>query len=312
MAELLANTVIMVRPKAFGFNPETAASNAFQHEEKALSFEDIQKEALKEFDGFAAALMAAGVKVLIFEDEKSPKTPDAIFPNNWFCTLPTGQAFTFPMAAKTRRLERRSDILTALEEKYGYEVDRFLEPFEKGGRALEGTGSLVLDHKNRLAYAAISPRTDKKALLAFEALSGYLAVPFRANGPDGAPIYHTNVMMALGPDFAIIGADTLDKAEKGYVLGVLEKSGKKVLTLTNDQVFTSFAGNMLCLRGKGGQRLLVMSQAAEKSLTNAQRDRIMGDFNCAIISSPLALIERLGGGSARCMLAEVFKTHKIG
>ena len=163
-----------------------------------------------------------------------------------------------------------------------------------------------MDHDNKLAYAAVSSRTGKDALLAFEAASNYLVVPFRAGGPDGKAIYHTNVMMCLGPDFVLIGVNTLANEDKTYVLGVLERSGKTILELTNKQIFENFAGNMLCLAGKGGQRVLVMSRATEKSLSNAQRDQIMGDFNCQIVSSAIPTIERLGGGSARCMLAEIF------
>lgn len=306
VSEILANTVLMVRPAAFGFNPETAGSNAFQKPLPDLTSGEIQELALAEFDNFALKLRRAGVNVVVFDDLPEPKTPDAIFPNNWFCTMPTGEMFTFPMESRVRRFERQNDILSTLTETYGYELNQKLEAFEGENKALEGTGSLILDHDSKLAYAAISSRTDKDALLSFEAASGYLVVPFRAFGPDGAAIYHTNVMMALGPDFVLIGTGTLANEDRNNVLGVLERSGKTILELSNKQIFENFAGNMLCLAGKGGQRLLVMSKAAEKSLTNAQRDRIMGDFNCQIVSSAIPTIERLGGGSARCMLAEVF------
>lgn len=311
MKENLANTVLMVRPAAFGFNPETAGSNAFQKSLPDLTSGEVQELALSEFDNLALRLKRAGVKVLVFDDLESPKTPDAVFPNNWFCTMPTGDLFTFPMESPTRRHERRDDILSILSKDYGYVLNRKLEIFEGQGKALEGTGSLILDHNNKLAYAAISSRTDKEALLSFEAISGYLVVPFRANGPDGEPIYHTNVMMALGPDFALIGTDTIENEDRDYVLGVLERSEKAILELTNRQIFENFAGNMLCLAGKGAKkgeksRVLVMSKTAEKSLSNAQRDRIIGDFNCQIVSSAIPTIERLGGGSARCMLAEIF------
>ncbi len=305
MTDILANTVLMVRPAAFGFNPETAGSNAFQKMPETQKEGEVQSLALAEFAAFRERLERAGVNVLVFEDLPDSKTPDAIFPNNWFCTLPSGELLTFPMKSPTRRLERRDDILQELSNTYRYKLNRKLEAFEGLSKALEGTGSLVLDHQNKLAYAAISSRTDKDALLAFEAASGYLVVPFQAFGPDDAPIYHTNVMMALGPDFALIGADTLAEGDKAYIFGVLERSGKAILELTNKQIFENFAGNMVCLAGKGGQRVLVMSGAAEKSLSNAQRDQIFGDFKCQIVSSPLPTIERLGGGSARCMLAEI-------
>lgn len=262
--------------------------------------------ALHEFDRFVASLKWAGVKVLVFDDSEEPETPDAIFPNNWFATHPNGPLLTFPMESETRRGERRDDILEMLQKDYGYTLDRALEAGEGDGRFLEGTGSLVLDHQNKIAYAALSTRTHGETLEKYEKLSGYQGIPFKATGPEGEAIYHTNVIMALGPDFAILGADTIDKIDKKRVLDSLKKTGKKILKLSNQQVYEHFAGNMLCLASKSGQRLLVMSKAANLSLTAAQRKTIEGDFGCRIVSSAIPTIETLGGGSARCMIAEVF------
>lgn len=302
----LAGTVVMVRPKAFGFNPETAASNPFQKAAPGLDPCRVQALAEKEFDGAVAALEAEGVKVLVFEDTDSPKKPDAVFPNNWFCTLPGGRLFTFPMASESRRRERRDDVLSYLARACGYSLNDSLVALEGEGKALEGTGSLVFDHGARLAYAALSPRTDEGALLRFEALSGYRVAPFRTQGPGGKPVYHTNVVMTVGPTFAIIGADCIHPEDRGYVLGVLARSGKTLLTLTNGQLFNGFAGNMLALKGQGDKPLLVMSAAARAALTNADVKTILDDFGCRIAAMPIPTIETVGGGSVRCMLAEVF------
>ena len=307
MSDILASTVVMVRPRGFGFNPETAASNAFQKEMKGLTAAEINEMAADEFDAFAVKLAAAGVDVIAFDDEETPKTPDAVFPNNWFCTHPEGPILTFPMESATRRKERRDDILSRIQAASNASLERSLEQQEADGKYLEGTGSLVLDHQNRLAYAAISSRTHADLLPAYEKLTGYQPVPFKAYGPDGAAIYHTNVMMALGPDFVIVGADTIDAGDRGKVLDLLEKTGKKILTLTNEQVFEHFAGNMLVLAAENGQRILAMSDTALKSLSAAQRKTIEDDFGCQIVAGAIPTIERLGGGSARCMLAEVFK-----
>ncbi|HXV73906.1 MAG TPA: arginine deiminase-related protein [Sphingomonadales bacterium] len=302
----LAGTVVMVRPHAFNFNPETAASNPFQKPLRGLDPCQAQALALKEFDKAVAALEAAGVKALVFEDTDKPAKPDAVFPNNWFCTLPCGRLFTFPMVNKTRRSERRDDILSYLVRTQGYALEDSLVKLEGEGRALEGTGSLVFDHGARLAYAALSPRTNEIALKRFEALSGYMAVPFRTTGPDGKPVYHTNVVMTLGPTFAAVGAECIHPQDRDYVLGVLARSGKKILRFSSEQIFTAFAGNMLVLKGREGKPLLVMSEAARTSLTNAEVKILFDDFGCGIASIPIPTIERLGGGSVRCMLAEVF------
>ncbi|MEE8258958.1 MAG: arginine deiminase-related protein [Sphingomonadales bacterium] len=306
MKEHLASTVVMIRPAHFGFNPETEGSNTFQKRIPELSRGEVQEMALHEFDRFVAALKWAGVEVLVFDDSEVPETPDVVFPNNWFATHPNGPLLTFPLESPTRRGERRDDILEMLQKDYGYTLERALEAGEGDGHFLEGTGSLVLDHKNKIAYAALSSRTLEAALGRYARLSGYQPVAFSAYGPEGEPIYHTNVILCLGPDFAILGADTIDAGDRGRILDLLEKSGKTVLKLTNEQIFEHFAGNMLCLASKSGQRLLVMSKTANLSLTAAQRKTIEEDFACRIVSSAIPTIERVGGGSARCMLAEVF------
>jgi hypothetical protein len=301
----LASTVVMVRPAAFGFNRETAASNAFQKAPAGLDPCRLQAEALAEFDRAVAMLEAEGVNVLVFEDTALPRKPDAVFPNNWFGTLPTGALYTFPLLSPARRAERRDDILSYLARTHGYGLDQSLLTFEGEGKALEGTGSLVFDHGARLAFAALSPRTDEGALKRFEALSGYRVVPFRTEGPGGKPVYHTNVVMTVGPAFAVVGAECIHPKDRAYVLGVLARAGKAVLKLTNQQVFDAFAGNMLALKGKGDKPLLVMSAAARAALTNAQVKTLLDDFGCRITAIPIPTIEKVGGGSVRCLLAEV-------
>ncbi len=306
MSDILANTVLMVRPAAFGFNPETQASNPFQKPFPELTAGEVQELALYEFEQLAARLLKAGVNVIAVDDTASPETPDAVFPNNWFATHPGGPVLSFPLESKIRRGERRDDILARLEGLTGAPIDRSLETFEKRGFFLEGTGSMVLDHQNKLAYAALSSRTHEEVLKEYSALTGYLAVAFRSLGPEGEAIYHTNVMMCIGPDFAIVGLDTIDARDRGRITDLLEKTGKTVLKLGNRQVYEHFAGNMLCLASKKGGRVLVMSNTARLSLSEAQEATITQDFGCTIVSGAIPVIKRLGGGSARCMLAEVF------
>lgn len=301
-----ADTVLMVRPAAFGFNPETAPSNAFQRNGEGMDPAAAQRRALAEFEAVLAALEGEGAKVLTFDDMAAPRTPDAVFPNNWLAALPGKRLFTFPMESRTRRKERRDDIISYLTRVYGYRFDNSLEAFEEAGQALEGTGSLVLDHEAKVGYAALSSRTHEAPLRAFEARSGYRAVPFRTRGPGGKPIYHTNVVMTLAPEFAVIGADCIVEADRKRVLKALERSGKQIVTLTNRQLFAGFAGNMLALKGKGGRRLLAMSGAARAALTSAQVKRFEQEFGYQLVSVAIPTLERLGGGSLRCMLAEVF------
>lgn len=296
----------MVRPARFGFNPETEGSNTFQKPFPELTTGEVQELAIYEFDQLAARLKKAGINVIVAEDTDIPETPDAVFPNNWFCTHPGGPTLTFPMESPVRRTERRDAILAIIQDITGAPVDRSLEAEEREGRYLEGTGSMILDHANKLAYAALSSRTHEEVLKKYAALSGYQPVPFKAYGPEGEAIYHTNVIMCLGPDFAILGADTIDAGDRGRILEFLEKTGKIVLNLGNRQVYEHFAGNMLCLASKKGERVLVMSNTARLSLSAAQEATITGKFGCTIVSSPIPVIERIGGGSVRCMLAEIF------
>lgn len=296
------STVFMVRPVNFAFNEQTAHSNAFQ-DRKSKDLE-VHDKALKEFDDFVQVLRDNGLNVIVIEDKPAPHTPDSIFPNNWISTHTDGKVFIYPMEASNRRFERRPEIIEELRNKFKIESEVDLTYLESQNKFLEGTGSMVLDRKNKLAYACISPRTDKKALNIFCDLSGYKPVVFHAFGPSGKAIYHTNVMMCVGEQFAVICLEAIrDAAEREYVKNLLETSGKEVVEISLQQMHR-FAGNMLQLTSNDGAALLVMSQQAYQSLSNSQIKQLTK--YCKIVSSPLNTIENCGGGSARCMIAEIY------
>ena len=300
----ISNTVLMVEPQSFGFNTQTAGSNAFQQQESVLPSKNIQHQALGEFNAFVSLLKKYGIKVLRFRDDKPGLTPDSIFPNNWFCTDQQGLLLTFPMAAENRRAERREDILDFLQKNYRYRFES-LADYEKAGQFLEGTGSLVIDHASRTAFAALSPRTDKQVLEAYSAKSGNEIVAFEALGPAGEAIYHTNVMLCIADDFALIGLETIAAKDRDRIKTKLESLGKELIFLSNEQVYLYFAGNALQLQNESGEKFLVMSQKARNSLTEGQLEQIHRHKN-QILAPQLDTIETIGGGSARCMLAEIF------
>lgn len=303
------STIMMVRPVQFRLNEQTAVNNYYQKALEGITPENVQARALAEFDGFVEKLRDHGIHVVVINDTPEPSTPDSIFPNNWISFHDNGTIGLYPMYAENRRLERREDILDQLQAegfKIGQRID--LSPLESKDIFLEGTGSLIFDRANKIAYAAISERTHPDAIKDFEAGFGFKVVSFTANQTvDGKrlPIYHTNVMMALGHDFAVICLETIDdQAERANVLDALTSSGKEIIEISEDQK-AHFAGNMLQVENDNGERFMVMSAAAYDSLTEEQKSKIL-EFNKDIISSSLDTIEALGGGSARCMMAEVF------
>jgi hypothetical protein len=298
---MMTSRLLMIRPSHFGFNEETAANNSFQTKIEGMPKEMIQELAIEEYENFVELLQDADIEVLEFED--LPHTPDAVFPNNWFSTFPNKQLFTYPMFSNIRRGERREDILQLLQKEFGYSLNNKLEKLEEENIFLEGTGSLVLDHEKKLAFAAISPRTSPEALEAFAQLSGYKVIDFTAVGPAGEPIYHTNVMMSVGDDFALVGFDTIFEEDHAKIRAALK--GKTLIELSNDQIYNHFAGNMLGLQNQQGHRYLVMSATAKRSLSKAQKTTIRS-LKLQIIAPALSIIETIGGGSARCMLAELF------
>jgi hypothetical protein len=301
------NTILMIRPVNFRMNEQTAVNNYFQ-EDLDIKNIDINTKAQEEFDAFVEKLRAAGINVVVENDDKLLDIPDSIFPNNWVSFHGNGDVAKYPMFAENRRRERRDEVFTRLEEE-GFRIENIIDysSAELEGVFLEGTGSIALDRVNRKAYCALSPRADEDLFIEFCEDFEYSPVVFTANQTvDGKrlAIYHTNVMMCLAENFAVICLDTIDdKKERKNVVKHLRQDGKEIISISESQM-NQFAGNMLQLRGTNNQRYLVMSAAAHKSLTAAQIVSI--EKHCPILSSSLETIETCGGGSARCMMAEVF------
>jgi hypothetical protein len=301
------NTILMVRPINFRKNEQTAVNNFFQ-EDIDIQNTEINKKAQDEFDGFVFKLKSFGVNVVVVSDTEESDTPDSIFPNNWISFHADGTVGLYPMFAENRRLERRDDILTELE-KSEFIIENIVDytSAEDEGLFLEGTGSIILDRVNNKAYCALSDRADENLFIEFCEDFEYTPIVFVANQTvkgDRAVIYHTNVMMCVAETFAVICLDSIDnKSEKKNVLKHLKEDGKQVIDITEAQMH-SFAGNMLQVRGEKNEQFLVMSKAAHESLTQSQLAKI--NNHCEIISSSLETIETCGGGSARCMIAEVF------
>lgn len=293
--------ILMIRPVNFGFNEETAGSNAFQS--PGAAEHNIQHEALKEFTGLAGVLVANGVDVTIIDDTKEPYTPDSIFPNNWVSFHEDGTVFLYPMQAENRRLERREDIINDLEDNFTVKHVIDLSRFEREHKFLEGTGSMVLDRENKIAYACLSPRTNKDVLYAFCGESGYKPVVFSASDANGTDIYHTNVLMCVGSKFVVICLESIkDTVERQHVENAINGTGKELIEISLQQM-GHFAGNMLELTNKENEPLLVMSKSAYGSLLHEQKVRL--ERHCKILFADLHTIESNGGGSARCMIAEV-------
>ena len=298
----------MIRPVAFEMNEQTADDNHYQDQESGITSSNAQKEALQEFDSFVIKLREVGVTVTVIEDTHKPPTPDSIFPNNWISLHETGMVVLYPMQAENRRTERREDILDKLKAD-GFHIREVLDysASEDENMFLEGTGSLVLDRKNLIAYACISQRTHEHLLHDWAEQLGYSVVSFKAlqeSEGELLPIYHTNVMMSVGQELAILCADCIrDETERNTVIKALEDSGKTIVYITEEQK-SSFAGNMLQVINKKDERLLVMSTQAFESLNQQQVTTI--EKTNQILHSSLETLEILGGGSARCMMAEVF------
>lgn len=294
------NHLLMIRPVDFKFNEQTAGNNKFQ---VASTESDVQSQALKEFDGFVQLLRQNDIDVSVVDDTLQPETPDSIFPNNWVSFHEDGSIYLYPMFSENRRLERRKEILEGLRDKFEVNHVSDLSFYEMQYAFLEGTGSMVLDRVNKIAYACLSVRTDEEVLQNFCMLTGYEPISFQAVDGTNFPIYHTNVMMCIGDRFAVICLDSIpDQEEKLAVTMSLTSSGKEIIEITLDQM-NHFAGNMLQVANQSGESLLVMSEQAYLSLTT---DQISSLENYArIIYAPIYTIEKNGGGSARCMLAEI-------
>ena len=302
------NSILMIRPVAFRMNEQTAVNNYYQKVVDGLLPATVNVKAQQEFDAFVAKLRAVGVQVIVVEDTTATDTPDSIFPNNWISFHENGDVVLYPMFAENRREERREDILDIVEDS-GFIINEIMDytSAETDEFYLEGTGSIVLDRQNGKAYCALSPRADEELFIEFcEDFEFYPVIfeAFQTVREERKLIYHTNVMLCIGETFAIICADCIDdKKERKMVLDSLKGDEKEVILITENQV-TNFAGNMLELKGKDERRYLIMSTAAYQSLTKKQIAQI--EEHVTILSSSLDTIEACGGGSARCMMAEIF------
>ncbi len=294
----------MIRPVRFGFNEQTAESNAFQDVKLAAQTKDVaQEDALREFDEMVRQLRALGVDVLVYEDTLDPYTPDSIFPNNWVSLHASGTVVLYPMQAENRRLERRPEIINDLAEHFHVAKVVDLTHFEQEGKYLEGTGSMVLDRMHKVAFACLSPRTHPDVLAEFSEQTGYRTVVFNAADATGKAVYHTNVLMCIAETFAVVCLSAItDPDERLMVRQELEGLNKRIIDISLDQM-ASFAGNMLQVLTQKGQKLLVMSTRAFESLTPKQID-LLDDY-ATLFHFDLSMIEGNGGGSARCMMAEI-------
>ncbi|MEY3501473.1 MAG: hypothetical protein RL308_3146 [Bacteroidota bacterium] len=302
------NSILMIRPVAFRMNEQTAVNNYYQKVIDDLLPATVNAKAQQEFDTFVDKLRGVGVDVIVVDDTTEPNTPDSIFPNNWISFHENGDVALYPMFAENRRQERREEILDILEEK-GFFIENIVDytSAEEDGYFLEGTGSIVLDRANGKAYCALSPRADEELFIEFCEdfdMNPIIFEAFQTVNGERKQIYHTNVMMCIGETYAIICADAIDdKKERKMVLDSLKGDEKEVILITEDQV-NNFAGNMLEVLGANDRRYLIMSTSAQKSLTKKQIAQL--EEHVTILSSSLDTIEACGGGSARCMMAEIF------
>lgn len=307
MYSQITDSIFMVRPVQFYRNEQTAVNNYFQQEAGDITRTQIQKHALEEFDLFVDKLRLNKVHVEIFEDTRSSETPDSIFPNNWLTMHDDGLIMTYPMFAENRRKERRPDIIDQLKTEFFVDHIYSFADWEKQGKFLEGTGSLILDRPNKVAYAALSERTSVEVLDEFCRLTHYTAITFQAMqtvDEERLPIYHTNVMMSVGENFAVVCLDCIDDpVERAKVEFNLNKTGKEIIAISEEQV-KNFAGNILMVRNANGKPIIVMSQAAHSSYTGRQLKLL--ENHGEILSSPIPTIEKYGGGGVRCMMAEIF------
>jgi len=297
----------MVRPSSFGYNDETAANNFFQHYPEA-DRSVLQEKALAEFDAMVSLLREHEVDVLVLQDTKEPAKPDAVFPNNWISTSPDGKIFIYPMFAPNRRTEKRDDLLQLIARDFVVTDVQDWSEFEAEGRFLEGTGSMVIDHDHEMIYAAISERTNLSVLEKFASTNGFQAIVFLATDKEGHPIYHTNVVMALGEKFAMLCEEAIEEEwELIAVKQLLESTGHSIIPITREQLY-AFAGNLLEIKNRKGESLIVLSETAMKSLRNDQIQLLLGFGKLVPVAVPT--IEQVEGGSVRCMMAEIFLQRK--
>ena len=308
-----ADAVLMIEPQAFGYNPDTARTNTFQSpdQESGAAADPTAARARSEFRKLRQALESEGVEVCAVSDTPTPVKPDAVFPNNWLSFHEDGTLVLYPMESPTRRPERRQEVIDAAIGRLHFKVTHLLDlsHFEGEGMFLEGTGSLVLDHAERVAYACASPRTHPALVAEWARELQFEPVVFQAADRAGVPLYHTNVLMCIGERFGVVGTEAIAAADRQRVLGRLRASGRETIEIGREEI-AHFAGNMLELgtwdEALGDSRVLVMSEAARRSLKAEKYARLSGCTD-AVVAVPIPTIERLGGGSVRCMIAEVFR-----
>jgi hypothetical protein len=309
MVKQYTSNLMMVRPSGFQFNYETAVSNAFQKSLKGLTEEEIKLKAIEEFDYYVAKLRENNINVTEIQDTPEPAKPDAIFPNNWISMHENGTVFLFPMNTENRRLEIRPEIIDILKTKFEVNKVVDLSSSVHENKFLEGTGSIIFDHINKIAYACLSPRTDKNLFERYCEMTGYEAVSFISADENCNLVYHTNVMLTIGDTFAVICLESIkDKTEQNLIKEKLEKTGHEIIDISFLQM-NAFAGNMLQVQNTDGKTFLVMSKTSFKSLNEKQISQI--EKHSTILSVEIPTIETIGGGSARCMLAEIFLPEKI-
>ncbi len=303
----VASTILMIRPAAFGFNAETAANNVFQSA-TSLSQKQVQKKAVEEFDAFTDTLRKKNIEVIVVQDSAKPLKPDAIFPNNWFCTLQDGTLAVFPMFAPNRRIEKRDDLLKTITQQFKTRDAEDWSEYEAESLFLEGTGSMIIDHEHKLIYACISPRTNKVVLEKFAYAHGFRAIAFSSKDEDGVEVYHTNVIMSIGETYAVICLESIkDETERIAVSQLLIATGHEVIPITFAQV-RAYAGNMLQVQNSKGKKFTILSKQAIKSLTKEQKDIL--NIHSNLLPVDITTIETIGGGSVRCMMAEIFLEKK--
>jgi len=304
----ITDTILMVRPAAFGPNEETASTNFFQSSIDDVSKEELQRLVLSEFDNMVKVLRNHDINVLVIDDTPIPIKPSAVFPNNWLSTSPEGIVSVFPMYAANRRPEKRDDILKMLGEKFVVKDVQDWSEFEVEGKFLEGTGSMVIDHENKVIYSCYSPRTDVSVLEKFANANKYRAIIFFASDKNGQAVYHTNVVMTLAEDFAILCEEAIEEEwELIAIRQLLDSSGHEVIRIYKDQMHC-FAGNMLQVKNNKGEKFLVMSQTAFNSLYEDQKEELSA--RCKLLPISIPTIEKTEGGSVRCMMAEIFLEKK--
>jgi hypothetical protein len=304
----LANTILMIRPAVFGVNEETATSNFFQQAKIAGDKKAIKEAAVEEFDNMVRILQDHDIDVIVVEDTNEPAKPSAVFPNNWISTFPEGIISIFPVMATNRRAEKRDDILKMLAEKFVVKNLQDWSEFEVEGKFLEGTGSMVIDHDNKVIYSCYSPRTDVAVLEKFANANKYRAIIFFAVDKNGQAVFHTNVAMTLAEDFAILCEEAIEEEwDLIAIRQLLDSSGHDIIRITKEQMH-AFAGNMLQVKNKSGKKFLVMSQTALRSLTEEQKGELLARNE--LIEIPVNTIEKTDGGSVRSMMAEIFLERK--